>query len=181
MSALIVYYDVPLNKVKAYSVIYRGIKLTKDLQDVFGTSFISGLKQMGALPINKSVWIVNSSNVIAVKKLQQYLSNVYGIVLYYMFIDINQDELQKLWSRYKYYFIQKVQKYLDKVKVQNVSIRPIIDQIIEDIECVTLEFGFDDIAVSQDSVFHKIRDLVKEYYPDLKIERKNKEKSNVTS
>lgn len=181
MSALIVYYDVPLSKVKVYPVLYRGVKLPKDLQPTYNVAFINGLKQMGALPINKSVWLVNAANLYAVQKLKQYVSVTYGVVLYYMFVEVNQQELQQLWSRYKYYFIKKVQKYLERVKAgkTSTSIKQVIDTIIEDVECVTLEFGFDDIAVSQDSVFHKIRDLVKEYYPDLKIESKNKEKTDV--
>ncbi len=168
---LMCYYDVPSGKGQAYNVIYNGVREKGQIK-------VPGMKHpaIAGLPVNKSVWLVSLDNKNSLDKLKQYVSANYGVSFEYVVVLVDHQSLYKVWSDYKFSFIVKIQKYIDKIKEKKVSdksIESFFDNTIAHIEGILVAFsiqGEDDPQI-RGSIFNALVDLTKEVYPDLKIKK----------
>lgn len=155
---LMVYYDLLDNKWSFYNDVMNGIKYPKSEAAIHGISFVPGLRNIGAIRINKSVWIVPEEEKGAVQFLIKH------IILKYPHLNINyaeaifkEEDIQNLWNRYKEYFVQRVFKFVNKV-TKSISVDKYIEKIKEDLEAVVLAFMFDYKDLKD--VLDKINELV---------------------
>lgn len=165
---LLCYYDVSIKDRKVYNVIYNGKKLPKDKKSIPGLRSSS----IGALPINKSVWIVSIDNKPMLDLLKNYLSVAHSILLDYVVASLDDIALQKIWSSYKFAFIQKVNKFLNKIKLNgqaNDKVNNYLDKAIEQINGILLSFGLsdDDNDFERKQILAALTDIVKQVYPDF--------------
>jgi hypothetical protein len=112
---LMVYYDVEA-KGKNIQNIYYKIYYGFYVDSMGKRERVPGLKtrSIGALPVNKSVWIAPISSAPMLDKLKANITS-FGRV-WFDYVETNMDDMafNKIWNRFKILFVQRMQKLLDE-------------------------------------------------------------------
>lgn len=147
---LLVYYDVPANKQKAYNIIYYGSK--KD--DVLG------LKGK-AIALNKSVYVCKDDIYGLVLKLVNYVRPL-GVSIYVSEISLTDEAVVDMWNVFKLKFIEKVRKLVDKFTSQGDTskLKSIVNTKLQEMLDVALSFGLSDKPELYNDVIKKLAQFV---------------------